>query len=168
MYCINNAGEIAKHNMPSLPLPLFPPHINQFSEKYTLRNTLKKYIHEKIRIIHIDKCSITTWPPHPSSSYQSVLTIFKTVSCKCFLLIWIEFLRQKQHKRIQMFQFLDENHFLWKYSSPFILYGCSLPRDLLMLLRRFFPRVKIYAQTLLQNIKFEFRPQRHKLLNLLW
>ena len=75
---------------------------------------------------------------------------------------------KKQHKRIQMFQFLDENHFLWKYSSPFILYGCSLPRDLLMLLPRFFPRVKIYAQTLLQNIKFEFRPQRHKLLNLLW
>ena len=96
--------EIAKHNMPSLPLPLFPPHINQFSEKYTLRNTLKKYIHEKIRIIHIDKCSITTWPTPPSSSHQSVLTIFKTVSCKCFLLIWIEFLRQK--KRIQMFQFL--------------------------------------------------------------
>ena len=52
MYCINNAGEIAKHNMPSLPLPLFPPHINQFSEKYTLRNTMKKYIHEKNTLVN--------------------------------------------------------------------------------------------------------------------
>ena len=167
MYCINNAGEIAKHNMPSLPLPLFPPHINQFSEKYTLRNTLKKYIHEKIRIIHIDKCSITTWPPPPSSSHQSGLTIFKTVSCKCFLLFWIPATKNNTRES-KCFSFWIKNHFLWKYSSPFILYGCSLPRDLLMLLPRFFPRVKIYAQTLLQNIKFEFRPQRHKLLNLLW
>ena len=90
------------------------------------------------------------------SSHQSGLTIFKTF--KCFLLFWIPATKNNTRES-KCFSFWIKNHFLWKYSSPFILYGCSLPRDLLMLLPRFFPRVKIYAQTLLQNIKFEFRPK---------